>query len=138
MTTQGFDPADYAVRSVAPRDVPGFLSAADAGIALYRPGISRLGTSPVKVSEYLACGLPVIVNSGIGDTDQLVQQHRVGALVQRFQEADYIEAATMVDRMAEDGTATRKLARRIAEELFDVRRAGVERYQRLYQRVLGS
>ena len=56
MTTQGFDPADYAVRSVAPRDVPGFLSAADAGIALYRPGISRLGTSPVKVSEYLACG----------------------------------------------------------------------------------
>ncbi|HTD85288.1 MAG TPA: hypothetical protein VK850_01815, partial [Candidatus Binatia bacterium] len=65
-------------------------------------------------------------------------QHRVGALVQHFQEADYIEAATMVDRLAEDGTATRKLARWIAEELFDVRRAGVERYQRLYQRVLGS
>jgi glycosyltransferase involved in cell wall biosynthesis len=138
MTRVGFDPADYAVRSVEPRDVPGFLSAADAGIALYRPGISRLGTSPVKVSEYLACGLPVIVNSGIGDTDQLVEQHRIGALIHRFQEADYLEAATMVDRLAEDSTATRTLARRIAEESFDVRRAGVEGYQRLYQRVLGT
>ena len=58
------DPKDYAVRKVAPADVSSYLSAADAGIAFYRPGISRLGTSPVKVSEYLACGLPVVIERG--------------------------------------------------------------------------
>jgi len=59
------------------------------GIAFYRPGISRLGTSPVKVSEYLSCGLPVIINAGIGDTDRVIAQEDVGALVRDFNDDEY-------------------------------------------------
>jgi glycosyltransferase involved in cell wall biosynthesis len=136
MTEAGFGPDDYAVRSIAPRDMPAWLNAGDAGVAFYRPGVSRLGTSPVKVSEYLACGLPVVVNSGIGDTDALINGQQIGVLVRAFGDAEYAKAARTIAELATGGAAIRQRARAVANNLFDVRRVGVERYARLYERVL--
>jgi glycosyltransferase involved in cell wall biosynthesis len=130
-------PDDYAVRSVKPAEVPSWLSASDAGIAFYRPGISRLGTSPVKVSEYLACGLPVIVNAGVGDSGTLISREKIGALVQDFTEAEYSAAAGTMAEFAGLPEQMRRRTRGVAEKFFDVRQVGVERYARLYERVLG-
>jgi glycosyltransferase involved in cell wall biosynthesis len=132
MTMAGLQPKDYSVKSVAPVDVPSWLNAADAGIAFYRPGTSRLGTSPVKINEYLACGLPVVVNFGVGDVNELIASHGVGALVQDFTESSYSSAAGAITNC----TDSRVRAREVAEKLFDVRRVGVDRYARLYERVL--
>lgn len=130
----GFTDRDYAVRSVAPRDVPSFLSAADAGIAFYRPGVSRLGTSPVKVSEYLACSLPVVINAGVGDCDRLFAQRHVGAIVKTFNDEAYRHAAAEVSSLFENAVATRSCARNAAEDWFDLQ-IGTRRYARLYEQV---
>ena len=132
-----FTDGDYAVRSVVPRDVPSFLSAADAGIAFYRPGVSRLGTSPVKVSEYLACGVPAVINAGIGDCDRLFATRNVGAIVKAFNGEAYQQAAAEVSRLFEDDPVTRARVRQAAEDWFDLQ-IGVRRYAQLYQQVLGS
>ena len=129
---------DYAVRSLTPRAVPSWLSASDAGIAFYRPGISRLGTSPVKVSEYLACGLPVVVNAGVGDSDALISGEKIGVVVQDFQDAEYAKAGDAIADFAAAPEEIRRRTRALAEKLFDLRQTGVERYARLYARVLGS
>jgi len=131
-------PDDYAVRSVNPADVPSWLSAGDAGIAFYRPGTSRLGTSPVKISEYLACGLPVVVNAGVGDSGALISREQIGTLVQDFTEADYSVAAGNIAEYANLPEQVRRRTRGVAEKFFDVRQVGVERYARLYERVLGD
>jgi glycosyltransferase involved in cell wall biosynthesis len=138
MEQHGIGPDDYAVRKVSPVDVPGYLNVADAGIAFYRPGVSRLGTSPVKMSEYLACGLPVVINVGVGDSDRLITEQKVGALVRRFEDADYAAAATMIRGLTADPAEIRRRTRRVAEELFDLRQTGIELYARLYQDVLGA
>ena len=138
MTKLKIEPSDYAVRSVAPADVPSFLSAGDAGIAFYRPGVSRLGTSPVKVSEYLACGLPVVINAGIGDSDELITKEEVGSVVAGFNEAAYAGALDTIEALTRDVKATRSVTRAVAERLFDVRDVGVERYARLYETVLNG
>jgi glycosyltransferase involved in cell wall biosynthesis len=138
MAAGGAGPDDYAVRSVKPAEVPSWLSASDAGIAFYRPGKSRLGTSPVKVSEYLACGLPVVVNAGIGDTDKIIIRENIGTLVRDFSEAEYLRAASEIVEVVGSPAQTRRRMREVAERLFDVRRAGVERYAKLYEKVLGS
>jgi glycosyltransferase involved in cell wall biosynthesis len=138
MEQHGIGADDYAVMKVSPVDVPGYLNVADAGIAFYRPGVSRLGTSPVKMSEYLACGLPVVINAHVGDSDWLIKEQKVGALVQRFEDADYVEAATMLCDLAADPAEIRRRTRCVAEELFDLRRSGIELYARLYQDVLGD
>lgn len=136
MKAAGAGSGDYVVEAAAPREVPSWLSAADAGIAFYRPGFSRLGTSPVKVSEYLACGLPVIVNAGIGDTDRIIANERVGSLVEKFEETAYAKAAT--ELLAMISRAPQRHIREVAEKLFDVRRVGVERYAKLYEQVLNA
>jgi glycosyltransferase involved in cell wall biosynthesis len=138
MTPASLSPDDYAVRSVKPADVPSWLSASDAGIAFYRPGISRLGTSPVKVSEYLACGLPVVVNAGVGDSGALISREKIGTLVQDFTEAEYSLAAATIAEYTNTPAEIRRRTRAVAEKFFDVRQVGVERYARLYERVLND
>ena len=136
MTAAGLAADDYSVRSVAPADVSSWLSAGDAGIAFYRPGTSRLGTSPVKVNEYLACGLPVIINAGVGDSNELITRENIGALVSDFNDVSYASAAEAIGNFAERSEQTRQRTRAVAERLFDVRRVGVERYARLYENVM--
>ena len=126
---------DYAVKKVEPAQIADYLSAADVGIAFYRPGISRLGTSPVKVSEYLACGLPVIINSGIGDCDRLFAQSRAGAVVSNFTEDGYRAALHAVAALLDDRENIRQRTREVAARSFDLKTVGLTRYARLYEQV---
>lgn len=128
----------YTVKSVQPVEVASYLSASDAGIAFFKPGLSKLATSPTKVAEYLACGLPVIMNSGIGDSDQLIDGEKVGALIEDFTAEEFNRAAAHVISFQSDIERTRRHVREVAERLFDVREVGLDRYERLYQDVLGS
>ena len=63
--------ADSSIRSVSPDEVPRYLACADLGLALRRPSFSMQAVAPIKVGEYLLCGLPVVATKGIGDTDVL-------------------------------------------------------------------
>lgn len=123
----------FTVRNVAPAQVFRYLSAADVGIAFYKPTFSRLATSPVKVSEYLAVGLPLIINAGVGDSDTFVEAQKVGAVLTDFNEGEYEQALTTIDKMLAGDIHER--ARTVAENFFDVRRVGLERYARLYEKV---
>ena len=134
MADRGIKSNQFTVRNVPPIDVPGYLSAADAGIAFYKPTFSRLATSPVKVSEYMACGLPVIVNAGVGDSDAFVAAQNVGAVVKDFNEGEYERTLATIETLLAGGI--RERSRTVAETYFDVKSVGVERYSRLYEKVL--
>jgi glycosyltransferase involved in cell wall biosynthesis len=138
MQHSGIAPTDFAVKKIEPAAVAEYLMAADAGIAFYRPGISRLGTSPVKVSEYLACGLPVVINSGIGDCDQLFAGSNAGVVVREFGEQAYSDAATVLAGICRNQDKVRGEARELAERYFDLNSIGVNRYARLYEEVFSS
>jgi glycosyltransferase involved in cell wall biosynthesis len=135
MSERGIRTTQYLVKKVVSADVPSYLSAGDAGIAFYKPGFSKLATSPVKVSEYLACGLPMIMNAGIGDSDALAEEFKVGVLVNEFSAEEYRRAAAEIERLVHRREGRTKV-RAVAENLFDLRRVGTERYASLYERVL--
>lgn len=136
MKERSIAPGNYTVLSVSPRDVPSYLSAGDAGLSFIKPCFSKLASSPTKNAEYLACGLPVVINAGIGDSDTLVTEEGLGALVNEFVEAEYTKAISIIEDLARDPETTRERAREAAERFFDVRQCGIERYARLYERVL--
>jgi glycosyltransferase involved in cell wall biosynthesis len=136
MQERNISPADYTVVAVAPGDVPSYLSASDAGLAFIKPCLSKLASSPTKYAEYLGCGLPLIINSGIGDSDALITREGVGALLTDFDEENYASAVRSIESFAQDVEGTRRRTREVAERLFDVRRVGVEGYGQLYEAVL--
>ena len=138
MRARGSSNEQYTVIAANPRDVAAYLSAADAGLAFIKPCFSKLASSPTKYAEYLACGLPLVINSGVGDSDALITHERIGALVREFTEENYGSAGAAISTLLEYPDQTRRRAREVAERLFDVRKIGVERYARLYERVLQS
>lgn len=114
-----------------PADVPAHLARAHVGIALLRQVPSKLGSSPVKVAEYLACGLPVIVNADLGDSDRLVVRYAAGHVVPRYDEASLRAAGHALVGLLSDSVA-RANARRLAEEVYDLDSA-VGRYVEVYR-----
>ncbi len=66
---------DGAIIKRVPYDeVPRFLAAADLGLAYRSTSFSMQGVAPVKLSEYLLCGLPVIGTAAIGDTRPIKEE----------------------------------------------------------------
>jgi|SRR5688572_27053085 len=138
MTERGISPDQYTVKAVVPADVPSYLAASDVGIAFIRSCFSKQASSPTKNAEYLACGLPLIINAGVGDSDAIVSDAEIGAVVENLTDADYSRAITTVQKLLTNREALRVAARHTAVKLFDVGQVGVERYARLYERVLAA
>lgn len=62
-------------------EVIGRLKGCGIGWCVIRPSFTKSVCWPVKFNEYLAAGLPVIVNPGIGDLEQLVKRYELGIVV---------------------------------------------------------
>ena len=113
----------------AERDKIGYwISAADAGLCFCIPSFSSLGVSPTKLAEYLACGIPVIANRGVGDVGQILSSLKAGHVVPDFSNASIEAAADAFFRLvAVDRHAIRERAR----PLLDLPRA-IASYTGLY------
>ena len=138
MQTHAIPSDDFKIISTLAAEVPSYLSAADAGLAFIKPCFSKQASSPTKYAEYLGCGLPLVINAGIGDSDALIDDERVGTLVRRFDQEEYSRAVGQIGAMTDDVEQTRQHTREVAERLLDVRRVGRERYVELYERILSG
>src|SRR5918998_1297354 len=124
----------FRVGRVAPADVPKYLRASDVAVSFIRACYSKLSSSPTKIAEYLAAGLPVVCNAGVGDVDEVIEGDRVGVVLRDFDDESLTRALREVEALrAEGGLAER--ARASAERRFDIERVGGAKYRRLYARL---
>ena len=98
----------YETLFVSHDEVPGRLASCHVGLHFLPRTKGTTGGSPTKIGEYWACGLPVVVSSGIGDIDQLIEGERVGVIV-KSATADAVEDAAeeLVALLSDEGLATR-------------------------------
>jgi glycosyltransferase involved in cell wall biosynthesis len=129
----GADPARIELRSADHAEMPRALAESHVAIALLQQVPSKMASSPIKITEYLACGLPTIVNAGLGDSDRLVARYGAGHVVETFTEDELRRAGAAVARLAGDDAARRN-ARRLAEEIYALDLA-VDRYAQVYERL---
>jgi glycosyltransferase involved in cell wall biosynthesis len=130
----GLPAAAYLIRQVPPHEVPRYLRAADIALSFIKPSYSKLASSPTKIAEYLASGLPVLCNAGVGDVDEVIEGDRVGSLVRGLDAGHYHCALRAVDELSrDDGLANR--CRASAKNRFDLVMVGGERYRSLYARL---
>lgn len=60
------------IRRVPSGDVGRYIGACNLGLALRCPSFSMQAVAPLKLGEYLLCGIPVLSTRTIGDTDKLL------------------------------------------------------------------
>lgn len=135
LSNLGLREDDYWIGAVPPSEVPAYLRRAKLGLSFRKPTFSQIAASPTKVPEYLAAGIPVVSNAGIGDTDRTLLDDRVGIVVKNFSRESYDEAANAILELLDDADLAVR-CRRSAYERFDLEKVGAERYRRLYQRIL--
>lgn len=113
------------------RDMHSFIASADAAIMFIKPVYSKIASCPTKFAECLACGLPIIINSRIGDTQELISQNRVGVVIDGFAQGHYRRAVEdLLALKADSGLAHR--CRSVAQKNFSLE-YGVEKYLEVYR-----
>ena len=128
---------NYSIRSVLPEEVPRYLKAADIALSLIKPCYSKLSSSPTKIAEYLASGLPIICNSGIGDVDKVIENDRVGVIIHEFNREAYLWALYEVENLRRNENIADR-CRASADSRFDLEKVGGIRYRQLYRQLLES
>lgn len=132
---RGVREQDCLITKAAPAEIPRYLKAADVGLSFIKPCYSKLSSSPTKIAEYLASGLPVICNSGIGDLDEQVMTDRVGIIIREFNDAAYEQALAALEELRQDEHLSERCLES-ARRRFDLERVGGEKYRRLYRNLL--
>lgn len=106
------------------------LSHLDFAFVLFTPGESTLGTSPTRIGEFLAMGIPVVVNSDVGDTANIIKENEIGVVID-----GHISSSELLAKMRQL-KADRLLANRcrsVAKDIFSVNTGAME-YQKAYSK----
>jgi len=135
LAAAGVADGDYDIRFADGDELPLILAASDAGLSFIRACYSKLASSPTKVAEYLAAGLPVITNAGIGDCDRMIEGNDIGVVIKNFSEPEYLRATNAVcSLIGDEGRAA--IRREFAEKELSLSGVGGPRYAAVYGNLL--
>ncbi|NQX91248.1 MAG: hypothetical protein HRT74_03785 [Flavobacteriales bacterium] len=113
-TEAGLDKEKVVSKFVSHEEVPQYMNLADFAINPVKPVPSKRYCTSVKDGEYWACGLPVVIPANIADDSDLIAEHGVGAVLEGFENEDYLKAVKLIDQIL--NTSDReKLESRIRE-----------------------
>ena len=121
----------FLIQEVPYDDVPKWLSYGGVSIFFIRPAFSKKGSCPTKFAESMACGLPLIINSGLGDCDEFVEKEKVGVIVREFSLTSYTHAIDELQTLLEAKDLTYR-CQHVAKKYFSLDK-GIEKYQQIYQ-----
>ncbi len=118
LEARGVPSQRFLVARAPHADVPAWLGPSHAGVFFIRSCRSKQASCPTKLGEFLACGVPVVINEGVGDTAEVVRAARAGVVVGGFDRASYAGARRALADLRADGELPRR-CRAEAERRFD-------------------
>ena len=87
---------DVVIVEASRQEVPMFIKASDLSVSFIQPFYSKISSSPTKMAEVLAIGIPVITNSGVGDVKQIIESANAGFVIDKFSEDDYLKVVAQI------------------------------------------
>jgi len=96
-------------------------------------GPSLTAAMPTKIGEFLACGRPIVVNKGLGDLDQFIQEFNVGVILDGSRNNLEASATKLISLISDTDTPQR--CRSLAEKYFSMD-IGAKKYLDLYSQIL--
>ena len=94
--------------------VPRLLSCMDVITSFIEPTYAKISSSPTKIAEAFAEGIPVICNTGIGDTQEIISKLKGGLTIPDFSYESINNAYLNLDNVAKlGGIGLRQRSKRI-------------------------
>jgi len=85
----GIPPDKITIKHVSHEQVVEYIKRASAGIVFLKNGFAKMGSFPIRMAEYICCGVPVICNN-VGGL-KFVEKHQCGIVIKNLT-PDYISA----------------------------------------------
>jgi glycosyltransferase involved in cell wall biosynthesis len=123
------------LKGVPFEDMPRYTNIADDGLFFINP-YKKIGSSPIKLGEFLACGVPVMINPGVGDTEEIVRSGRAGVVVNDLSDGSYRKASAELADMMKEGEGLKERCRQTAKKYLSLEIA-VEKYAKIYDVLSG-
>jgi glycosyltransferase involved in cell wall biosynthesis len=134
LRARGFPAAHSLITRAEPDEIPAALAAADLGLALRKVSFSQRAICPIKVAEYLQCGVPV-VSSPVGDLAEQLDG-RVAFLIDPARDQDLRPVSDwFFERVLPERDGVRRDCRAVGERLFGVH-ACAKAYRAAFARVV--
>ncbi len=121
------------IRPASRSEMPVMIAASDFSIFFIKPVFSKKASSPTKQGEIMAMGKPVICNSGVGDTDHIIDKYHSGILIKEFSDTAYDKAIIETMNKKFDRTEIRSGA----IDFFSLEK-GIKQYADVYSKVLNA
>jgi len=114
-------------------EVPALMSVFDYLLCFVKPTYAKLASSPTKIGEALAMGVPVICNDNIGDLKTIIAQLKGGIAFDNFSDEQFEAIATEVLAFSSNPSELRKRA----FEYYSLE-AGVTKLEAIYTEIVAS
>tara|TARA_R100000789_G_scaffold42239_1_gene43887 strand:+ start:8419 stop:9627 length:1209 start_codon:yes stop_codon:yes gene_type:complete len=117
-------------------EMPDAVRRQDLSTMFFTSGLSKLGSAPTRLAEVLGCGVPVVVNEGVGDVAEIVRENNVGVIVDGGSVQDMETAFEALQTLMKDPDLPRR-CRSTAEAIFSLE-AGTKAYGEVYASILNT
>lgn len=118
-------------------EVGGALSACDAGILIRKPTLVNRVANPVKIAEYLAAGLPIIIEKGVGGVaDEMFGKGILKGVTLTASDANMVSLVTDTVSWLNGDLAGKRAVVQDYVRLVYLWSAAIHVSRELYQRVL--
>jgi len=125
------DFSKVTVRESSRANMPKYLDAADVALFFILPSFSKTASSPTKQGEMMAMQLPIICNSKVGDTAEIIKKYNAGWVIEEFTESNFEEIATSVTK---EFSFDKNSIRNGAIEFYGLKN-GIENYWNIYKKL---
>ena len=109
-------------------EMPFLLQAIDISVSFIQPSYARQASSPTKIAESLALGIPVICNAGVGDLDSQINLIQGGKFVDYESDKSLTNIASDLHSIIDLGGMR---LRTESQKLFDLNH-GINAYKMIY------
>lgn len=124
---------DIILKKVPFLEIPQWLNAADIAFALRKPTFSMQGVAPIKLGEYLLCGIPTVASKGIGDSETILQEFEDCYIFDHGTDFNQ-QRREILTWMSQRSLATKFVTHEMASNFFSME-AAVESYRNVITKV---